>query len=33
MVSKAIARNTRIAVRKVRMVIDMIRGCQAGEAL
>jgi len=33
MVSKATARNTRIAVRKARMVIDMIRGRQAGEAL
>ena len=33
MVSKAIARNTRIAVRKARMVVDMIRGRQAGEAL
>ena len=33
MVSKASARNTRIAVRKARMVIDMIRGRQAGEAL
>ena len=33
MVSKATARNTRIAVRKARMVVDMIRGRQAGEAL
>ncbi len=33
MVSKAIARFTRISPRKARVVINLIRGRQAGEAL
>lgn len=33
MVSKAIARFTRISVRKARMIVDLVRGRQAGEAL
>jgi len=33
MVSKAIARFTRISPRKARVVIDLVRGRQAGEAL
>jgi large subunit ribosomal protein L22 len=33
MVSKAIARFQRISVRKARMVVDLVRGRQAGEAL
>jgi large subunit ribosomal protein L22 len=33
MVSKAIARFTRISVRKARVVADLVRGRQAGEAL
>ncbi len=33
MVSKAIARFSRISPRKARVVIDLVRGRQAGEAL
>ncbi|MFB0832310.1 50S ribosomal protein L22 [Brevibacillus laterosporus] len=33
MESKAVARNIRIAPRKVRLVIDLIRGKKIGEAL
>src|SRR5579872_5415741 len=33
MVSKAIARFTRISPRKARVVVDLVRGRQAGEAL
>lgn len=33
MESKAVARNIRIASRKVRLVVDLIRGKQVGEAL
>ena len=33
MVSKAIARFTRISVRKARVIVDLVRGRQAGEAL
>jgi large subunit ribosomal protein L22 len=33
MVSKAIARFTRISPRKARMIADLVRGRQAGEAL
>ena len=33
MVSKAMARFQRISVRKARMVVDLVRGRQAGEAL
>src|SRR5215510_4963474 len=33
MVSKAIARFTRISVRKARVVVNLVRGRQAGEAL
>ena len=33
MVSKAIARFARISVRKARVVVDLVRGRQAGEAL
>ncbi|WP_232699800.1 50S ribosomal protein L22 [Brevibacillus daliensis] len=33
MESKAIARNIRIAPRKVRLVVDLIRGKKIGEAL
>ncbi len=33
MVSKAMARFTRISPRKARMVINLVRGKQAGEAL
>ena len=33
MVSKAIARFTRISPRKARVIVDLVRGRQAGEAL
>jgi large subunit ribosomal protein L22 len=33
MVSKAMARFQRISVRKARMIVDLVRGRQAGEAL
>ena len=33
MVSKAIARFSRISVRKARVIVDLVRGRQAGEAL
>ncbi len=33
MVSKAIARFTRISVRKARVIVNLVRGRQAGEAL
>ena len=33
MVSKAIARFTRISPRKARVVVNLVRGRQAGEAL
>jgi len=33
MVSKAIARFARISPRKARMIVDLVRGRQAGEAL
>ena len=33
MVSKAIARFTRLSPRKARVVVDLVRGRQAGEAL
>ena len=33
MVSKAIARYSRISVRKARVIVDLVRGKQAGEAL
>jgi large subunit ribosomal protein L22 len=33
MVSKAIARFARISPRKVRMIVNLVRGRQAGEAL
>ena len=33
MVSKAIARFSRISVRKARVIINLVRGRQAGEAL
>jgi large subunit ribosomal protein L22 len=33
MLSKAIARFTRISTRKARVIVDLVRGRQAGEAL